>query len=144
MDGASLIVQLVKNLPVGRWEGGSGWGIHVNPWLIHVNVWKKPLQYCKVISLQLKKKKKRVPAMQETLGSDLIHQLWSRVGLLGCLSSSLFLQPKSLMLSEKGSRKWSPVVWLHAMSKNRQICRDRKQMSVCLALGVVREREDDS
>ena len=25
----------------------------VNPWLIHVNVWQKPLQYCKVISLQL-------------------------------------------------------------------------------------------
>ena len=22
----------------GRWEEGSGWGIHVNPWLIHVNV----------------------------------------------------------------------------------------------------------
>ena len=22
-------------------------------WLIHVNVWQKPLQYCKVISLQL-------------------------------------------------------------------------------------------
>ena len=22
----------------GRWEGGSGWGIYVNPWLIHVNV----------------------------------------------------------------------------------------------------------
>ena len=37
----------------GRWEGGSGWGTHVNPWLIHVNVWIKPLQYCKVISLQL-------------------------------------------------------------------------------------------
>ena len=37
----------------GRWEGGSGWGIYVNPWLIHVNVWQKPLQYCKVISLQL-------------------------------------------------------------------------------------------
>ena len=37
----------------GRWEGGSGWGIHVNPWPIHVNVWQKPLQYCKVISLQL-------------------------------------------------------------------------------------------
>ena len=28
-----------------------------NP-LIHVNVWQKPLQYCKVISLQLKKKDK--------------------------------------------------------------------------------------
>ena len=25
----------------------------VEPWLIHVNVWHKPLQYCKVISLQL-------------------------------------------------------------------------------------------
>ena len=36
-----------------RWEGGSGWGTHANPWLIHVNVWQKPLQYCKVISLQL-------------------------------------------------------------------------------------------
>ena len=40
------------------WEGeggerGSGWGTHVNPCLIHVNVWQKPLQYCKVISLQL-------------------------------------------------------------------------------------------
>ena len=46
-----------------RWEGGSGWGTHVNPWLIHVNVWQKPLQYCKVTSFQLikineKKKKK--------------------------------------------------------------------------------------
>ena len=37
----------------GRREGVSGWGTHVNPWLIHVNVWQKPLQYCKVISLQL-------------------------------------------------------------------------------------------
>ena len=36
-----------------RWEGGSGWGTHGNPRLIHVNVWQKPLQYCKVISLQL-------------------------------------------------------------------------------------------
>ena len=51
----------------GRWEQGSGWGTHVNPWLIHVNVWQKKVQYCKVISLQLikinekkaKKKKKK-------------------------------------------------------------------------------------
>ena len=48
----------------GGQEGRSGWGTHVNPWLIHVNVWQKPLQYCKVISLQLikineKKKKER-------------------------------------------------------------------------------------
>ena len=51
----------------GRWEGRSGWGIYVNPWLIHVNIWQKPLQYCKVINLQLikihgKKKKKRKQA----------------------------------------------------------------------------------
>ena len=48
-----------------RWEWGSGWGTHVNPWLIHVNIWQKRLQYCKVISLQLikingKKKKKMI------------------------------------------------------------------------------------
>ena len=36
-----------------RWEGGSGWGTHVNPWLIHTNVWQKPLRYCKIISLKL-------------------------------------------------------------------------------------------
>ena len=35
----------------GRWEGGSGWGIHVTPWLIHVNVWQNPLKCCEVISL---------------------------------------------------------------------------------------------
>ena len=48
----------------GMWEGGLGWGTHVNPWLIHVNVWQKPLQYCKVISLQLikinEKKKEKI------------------------------------------------------------------------------------
>ena len=41
---------------MGRKVGGgleSGWGRHVKPWLIYVNVWQKPLQYCKVISLQL-------------------------------------------------------------------------------------------
>ena len=34
----------------GRWEGGSGWGAHVHPWLMHVNVWQNPLQHCKVSS----------------------------------------------------------------------------------------------
>ena len=29
----------------GRWEGGSGWGTHVNPWLFHFNVWQNPLRY---------------------------------------------------------------------------------------------------
>ena len=50
----------------GRWEGGSGWGIHVTPWLIHVSVWQNPLQCCEVISLQLTKineKKKRLQCL---------------------------------------------------------------------------------
>ena len=44
----------------GGWDGegggrrGSGWGTHVHPWMIHIDVWQKPLQYCKVINLQLK------------------------------------------------------------------------------------------
>ena len=43
----------------GRWEGGSGWGTHVTPWLIHVNVWQNPLKCCEVISLQLRKIKEK-------------------------------------------------------------------------------------
>ena len=59
----------------GRWEGGSGWGIQVNPWLIHVNVWQKPLQYCKLISLQLikvngKKKKTKKKRKKSRRGSS--------------------------------------------------------------------------
>ena len=44
----------------GGWDGeGRGRGVldgetHVHLWLIHVDVWQKPLQYCKVISLQIK------------------------------------------------------------------------------------------
>ena len=44
-----------------RWDtregGGKGVqddGPHVHLWLIGIDVWRKPLQYCKVISLQLK------------------------------------------------------------------------------------------
>ena len=51
-------------LRVVHWEDPEGWdgerggrrdwdGEHVNPWMIHANVWQKPLQYCKVMSLQL-------------------------------------------------------------------------------------------
>ena len=71
----------------GRWEGGSGWRTHVNPWLIHVSVWQKPLQYCKIISLQLikinEKKKKDVAAW-----SFILNCFWPKINLL---LSSLFL-----------------------------------------------------
>ena len=42
---------------MGREVGGvQDGGTHVHPWLIHVNVWQKLPHYCKVISLQFKKK----------------------------------------------------------------------------------------
>ena len=55
----------------GGGGGGSGWGIHVTPWLIHVSVWQNPLQYCKVISLQLIKineKNKKIKACPSFMG----------------------------------------------------------------------------
>ena len=52
----------------GRWRGVQDGGTPIHPWLIHVNVWQKPLQYCKVINLQLKlKKKKKTIARGERL-----------------------------------------------------------------------------
>ena len=51
----------------GRWEGGSGWGTHVDPWLIHVDVWQKPLQNCKLISLKLLKNKGKKKKKTSTL-----------------------------------------------------------------------------
>ena len=55
----------------GRWEGGSGWGTHVNPWLIHVNVWQNPLQYCIVIGLLLIKKLKKINKNKKIKSRDI-------------------------------------------------------------------------
>ena len=56
----------------GRWKGSSGWGTHVHPWMTHVNVWQNPLQYCKVIGLQLKFKKRNC----FVLGYSQLTMLW--------------------------------------------------------------------
>ena len=40
----------------GRWEGGSEWGTHVNPWLFHFNVWQNPPQIKKNKNTFQKKK----------------------------------------------------------------------------------------
>ena len=45
----------------GRYDRSSGWGTCVNPCVIHVNVWQKPLQYCKVLSIQLIKINEKNP-----------------------------------------------------------------------------------
>ena len=62
------------------WDGeGGGRGVwdretRVHLWLIHVNVWQKPLQYCKVISLLLKFKKKEKNIIE--LLDDVINEEW--------------------------------------------------------------------
>ena len=79
-----------------RWEGGSGWGTHINPWLIHVNVWQKSLQYCKVTSLQLIKIKKK-----------------KRNELLPFATTSMDLE--SIMLSEMSDRErqiWHDITYM--------------------------------
>ena len=38
----------------GRWEGGLGWGTHVDPWLFHSNVWQNSLQKIKKESWALR------------------------------------------------------------------------------------------
>ena len=60
--------------------GGSGWGIHVNPWLIHLNVLQNPLQYCKVISLQLIKINEKIKNKLINLAApDLSCSTWDLV-----------------------------------------------------------------
>ena len=56
----------------GRWEGRSGWGTHVTPWLIHVNVWQNPLKCYGVIILQLIKKKTKNYRDAIAMGPDAI------------------------------------------------------------------------
>ena len=63
----------------GRWEGGLGWGIHVYPRLIHVNLWQKPLQYCKVISLQLIKIYKKEKEKKKNFASGNTFQTYLRI-----------------------------------------------------------------
>ena len=93
----------------GRWEGGLGWGIHVNPWLIHVNVWQKPLQYCKVISLQLIKineKKSHISSLSD-------------YGLV-CLLLYFFPEPKPRAYG----------IFFLFYSNYRSICKSRSQCMI--------------
>ena len=97
-----------------RREGGSGWGIHADPWLIHVSVWHKPLQYCKVISLQLIKineKKKKKKASQ-----------WKR--------KRHFLKPKLFIFCSFQNRKRN-INKLSYLSNGREL-RERKRVIISL------------
>ena len=60
----------------GRWEGGSGWGTQVNPWLFHFNVWQNPLQ---------KKKIYPIKQNQSAWGRKPVNRLW------GCGGAGFYL-----------------------------------------------------
>ena len=75
--------------------------IHVNPWPIHVNLWQKPLQYCKVISLQLikinginksqgEKKGNGNPLQDSCLGNPMDRGAW-RAAVHGVAKSQIQL-----------------------------------------------------
>ena len=85
----------------GRWEGVSGWGTLGNPWLIHVNVWQKPLQYYKVISLQLikingKKKKLYTPFIIGYSIWDMMKSCGAQFSQVPEKSTLFFLKPTLL------------------------------------------------
>ena len=135
----------------GRWEGGSGLGTCVHPWQIHVDVWQrvrhewendliwsdlmaKPIQYCKVISLQLKKLKLKLKAkifswVLERCSHEKLHlltifpvlykkkshpELWLLVDLMGSLNTNCPVSCSPhyvswLLVYLSGRKKWLEV-----------------------------------
>ena len=95
----------------GRWEGVSGWEIHVKPWLILVNVRQKPLQYCGVISLQLIKKKKKDmwPPSQE-IRENLRGRTCSPEDMIRNKVVRVLIFP--LLELFQNIQKWHKVAWL--------------------------------
>ena len=55
----------------GRWEGGSGLGTHVHPWLIHVNVWQNQYSIIKQNKVKLKIKKNKKIITLENLNLEI-------------------------------------------------------------------------
>ena len=51
-----------------RWEGGSGLGTHVHPWLIHANVWQNQYSIVKQNKVKIKIKKKKKSLYHFLLG----------------------------------------------------------------------------
>ena len=98
----------------GRWEGGLGWGTHVNPWLFHSNVWQNSLQIKKKKKKENQKKKENVsfscqgPRMEgSTLTGPGVHVpvwgtcLWLRIICYMQISGHLSYLPVSGDLAHK-------------------------------------------
>ena len=66
----------------GRWEGGLGWGTHVNPWVFHFNVWQN-----------LPHKKKKIDSFVKPLILRNIEgrrrRGWQRMSCLDCITNSM-------------------------------------------------------
>ena len=91
----------------GRWEGGSGWGTHVNPWLFHFNVWQNPLQ-------KKKKEKKRLFFLTESRFSSVWIEIlpFYHVECSQCWGNSINVNfPNS-----PSTHKPKNVVWLYNIS----------------------------
>ena len=80
-----------------RWDGkGGGRGfldrghVYMHGWF-HVNVWQNPPQYCKVISLQLKLKNKKLN-IQKAKKEDLICKVFKEFIQLNIKTIAWFLE----------------------------------------------------
>ena len=90
--------------------------------MIHVNVWQKPLQYCKIISLQLIKKKKRNTLLLRILSWQIFLLLFQYLKVSARLSSHLHCFQQSdvilifvlfpLMYSAPSTTKIFITVWI--------------------------------
>ena len=118
----------------GRWEGGSGWGIHVTPWLIHVNVWQKPLQYCKVIGLQLIKKNENKKTLMLGKIEGKRRRGKQRLRLLGSITYSMDMNLSKLWEIVKDRWAWRAVV--HGVSQSQTRLSDWPELNCSIHQGL--------
>ena len=85
----------------GRWEGGSGWEAHVHPGGFML-MYGKPIQYCKVISLQLNKfmlkKKKRQKKRDQVANIRWIIKKQTNKNSRKTFTSALLIMPEPLTM----------------------------------------------
>ena len=98
----------------GRWEWGSGWGVHLNTWLFHVNVWQNPLQYCKVISLQNNKNK-----LKKKKNAMVKHP---REKKITCADNGVKKHPSVSVYVSSVTSVVSDSLWPHGLQPTRLLC----------------------